>query len=270
MIPTARPASGRLLGRSQAALVAALLVLATLAWFDVERRMSGMSSAPSGDLGSVGSYTGVWLLMMAAMMFPSIAPMVVTYDRLRASRRARGARAPGSEGTAFFVAGYLIAWTSAGLFAYALLEVARPLSGGLLAWEGAGREFVAAVLLVSGAYQLTPLKDRCLARCRGPLMFILEHWREGRIGASRMGMTHGAWCVGCCWGLMATLFALGLMSLGSMAFVAALIAGEKLLPAALRAPRAVAVILLALGMAALLAPDLVPGLFERSPADMSM
>ena len=270
MITASRRAPGPALGRPQASLAAALLGLAALAWWDVERRMGGMSSGPGADLGSVGFYTGLWVLMMAAMMFPSIAPVVVTYDRLRASRRARGARAPGPEGSALFVAGYLVSWTAAGLFAYALLEAGRAFGGGALAWDRAGREVVAAVLLASAAYQLTPLKDRCLTHCRGPLMFLLEHWREGRVGASWMGATHGAWCVGCCWALMATLFALGVMSVAWMAFVAALIAGEKLLPPWVNAPRAVAVLLLGLGIAVLAAPDLVPGLVDRPMADMGM
>ncbi len=258
-------------GRPQAALVAALLALAALAWWDLERRMGRMSSSPGADVGSVGFYTGLWVLMMAAMMFPSIAPVVVTYDRLRVSRRARGARSPGPEGSALFVAGYLVTWTAAGLFAYALVEGGRTLAeGGVLAWDRSGREVVAAVLIVSAGYQLTPLKARCLAHCRGPLMFLLEHWSEGRLGAARMGLAHGAWCVGCCWMLMATLFALGLMSLGWMAFVAALIAGEKLLPARLNAPLAAALILLGLGISLLLDPGLVPGLVDRPAPDMGM
>ena len=255
------------LGRPPIALVAALLALAALAWWDAGRRMEGMAGA---GLGGIGFYTGLWVVMMAAMMFPSIAPVVVVYDRLSWSRRARGARAPGAEGSAFFVAGYLIAWTGAGLLAYGLIESARALGAGLFAWDRAGRELVAAVLVTGAAYQLTSLKDACLAHCRGPLMFLLEHWREGRLGATRMGLVHGAWCVGCCWALMATLFALGLMSFGWMAFVAALIAGEKLLPRALHTPRVVAAVLLALGIAVLLAPDLVPGVGGRWAEDMAM
>ncbi len=270
MIPTSRAAPGHGLGRPQAALVGALLVLAALAWWDMERRMGGMSSSPGADLGSVGFYTGLWVVMMAAMMFPSIVPMVVVYDRLRSSRRSRGARAAGVEGSALFVAGYLVTWTSAGLLAYGLLEGVHAFGSGLFAWDRAGREVVSAVLLASAAYQLTPLKDLCLTHCRGPLMFLLEHWKEGRIGALRMGLVHGAWCVGCCWALMATLFALGLMSLGWMAFVAALIASEKLLPARGKAPRAVAVMLFALGLAVLLVPDAVPGLHNGNSGSMGM
>ena len=270
MIASSTP-SAPALGRPQAALVAALLSLAVLAWWGLDRRMGDMSSSPGADLGGIGLYTSLWVLMMAAMMFPAIAPVVVTYDRLRAGRRARGARCPGPEGSALFVAGYLVSWTALGLFAYGLLAGTRSLvDDGVLAWDRLGQEVVAAVLMMSAGYQLTSLKDRCLAHCRGPLMYLLEHWSEGRIGAVRMGLAHGAWCVGCCWMLMAALFALGLMSLGWMAFVAALIAGEKLLPARLNASRGAALVLLALGIAVLVEPGLVPGLVDRPSAQMGM
>lgn len=229
-----------------------------------------MPSYPGADLGGIAFFTASWIVMMAAMMLPSVAPTVIVYDRLRSSRRARGAGAPGFEGSALFVAGYLVAWTAAGLVAYGLIEGVRASDTELFAWDRAGREVVAVVLLAGAAYQLTPLKDLCLTRCRGPMMFLLEHWKDGRAAAFRIGLRHGGWCIGCCWALMATLLALGIMSMGWMVFVAALIAGEKLLPATVRAPRAVAALLLALGLAVLLAPDLVPGLGGSPSASMPM
>jgi predicted metal-binding membrane protein len=116
----------------------------------------------------------------------------------------------------------------------------------VLAWDRAGRWIAGATLLVAAAYELTPLKHVCLEKCRSPLGFLLGAWRDGRAGALQMGTRHGAWCVGCCWALMASLFALGVMSLAWMALVAALIAAEKLL--------------LALGVLLLAAPDAVPAL----------
>lgn len=270
MIASSRAPSARAFGRPQVALVATLLGVAALAWWDLQQRMGGMPSGPGADLGGVGFYTGLWILMMAAMMFPSIAPVVVTYDRLRAGRRRHGKGAPGAVGSAFFVAGYLVSWTAVGILAYGLLEGVQTVGGGVFAWDRAGREVVAVVLLASATYQLTPIKDRCLAHCRGPLMFLLEHWRDGRVGACRMGLVHGGWCVGCCWALMATLFALGVMSVAWMALVAAMIAGEKLLPSRVNAPRAVAVVLLALGLAVLLVPDLLLGPAERPTPAMGM
>lgn len=253
---TLAPARDRRRARAELPLAGALIALAAAAWWLSDRRMSGMSGS-SLELGSLGFYVTVWIVMMAAMMFPSIAPMVVVYDRLRSARRARDDDAPGVEATALFVAGYLVTWTAAGLVAYALIAAGRSLEVEALAWERLGNEAVAAVVLAGAAYQLTPLKEVCLSHCRGPFSFVLEHWRGGRAGALRMGTLHGGWCVGCCWALMATLFALGIMSVGWMALVAALIAIEKLLPAA--ASRTVAVVLLALGLAILLAPDAVPG-----------
>ena len=116
------------------------------------------------------------------------------------------------------------------------------------------------MIVGAAVYQLTPLKDVCLRHCRNPFMFIMQHWRPGRLGALRMGVLHGGWCVGCCWMLMAALFALGVMSLGWMAFIAALIAVEKLLPWKALANRGVAVLLLVLGLAVAFTPEDVPGL----------
>jgi predicted metal-binding membrane protein len=116
--------------------------------------------------------------------------------------------------------------------------------------------------VIAGAaiYQLTPLKDACLRRCRSPMTFLLTAWRPGRVGALRMGLEHGGWCVGCCWGLMAALCALGVMSIGWMVFIAALIAIEKLLPWKPLANRGIAVLLLVLGLAVAFVPENVPGL----------
>ena len=123
-------------------------------------------------------------------------------------------------------------------------------------------------LVVAAAYELTPLKDVCLTKCRSPLGFLLGSWRGGLSGALNMGARHGAWCVGCCWALMASLFALGVMSLVWMAFVAALIALEKTLPWGRAATYATALVLLVLGVVLIAAPDAVPGLMV--PGDGGM
>jgi hypothetical protein len=133
-------------------------------------------------------------------------------------------------------------------------------TGDAFAWENAGPYLAGGIIVAAAAYQLTPLKDVCLRHCRSPFMFLMNHWRPGRWGALRMGVIHGGWCVGCCWALMAALFALGVMSLGWMALIAALIATEKLLPWKALANRGIALLLLALGLGVAFAAEDVPGL----------
>jgi predicted metal-binding membrane protein len=197
--------------------------------------------------------------MMAAMMFPSVAPLVAIYAGLQRGRRAKAMPAPAGA-TSFLVAGYLVTWTAAGLAAFGLFAAGRAVLGDQLAWDAGGRWVAAGVLLAAAAYEFTPLKNACLTRCRGPLSFILESWRDGRLGALRMGIEHGAWCVGCCWALMAALFALGVMSIAWMVVVALLIAVEKLLPWRAAATAAVAAVLVVLALGVAVAPGRVPAL----------
>jgi predicted metal-binding membrane protein len=244
--------------RVQAALVAALLVLAGAGWALTSDRMSGMDAGPGTDLGGLGWFLVVWVTMMAAMMLPSVAPMVVAHARIQEARRGPG-RIPAIGVSAAFVAGYLVAWGAAGLLGYAIFDGVRSLDLGFLGWEDAGRYVAGGVILGAGLYQLTAPKDACLRHCRSPAMLI-ERSHPGRRGALRMGIEHGGVCVGCCWWLMAALFALGVMSIAWMAFVAALIAAERLLPWKAPAVRAVAVVLAVLGLAVAFAPEQVPGL----------
>jgi hypothetical protein len=126
-------------------------------------------------------------------------------------------------------------------------------------WDRAGRWLAGGTLVVAAVYELTPLKDVCLAKCRSPLGFLLGAWRDGLSGALQMGVRHGGWCIGCCWALMASLFALGVMSLAWVAFVAALIAAEKTLPWGRAVTYGTAVLLLLLGVVLMVAPDAIPG-----------
>jgi predicted metal-binding membrane protein len=243
----------------QFGLIFALLVLAAVAWAMTGDRMAGMDAGPGTDLGGLGFWLTAWVVMMAAMMFPSIAPMVIMFARIEEGKRQRGQ--PTEAGTtAIFVCGYLLTWAAAGLLAYAVFEIGRSLDRGFLAWDSAGPYVAGGVILAAAIYQLTPLKDVCLRHCRSPLAFLLTRWRRGRAGALRMGIEHGGWCVGCCWALMAALFALGVMSIGWMVLIAALIALEKLLPWKAVANRSVAALLVVLGLAVAFVPDQVPGL----------
>jgi predicted metal-binding membrane protein len=254
----------RRIAREQLLLAGLLIVLAAVCWWVTDRRMVGMATGPTIDVGSLGFYTGVWVVMMAAMMFPSVWPVVGMYERIRAARGVPVA------GTALVVAGYLATWTAWGVLAFGAIRLAHALFGDFLPWDGAGRWVAAGVVLGAAVYQATPAKNACLTRCRGPVMFVMENWRPGFYGAFRLGAVHGAWCVGCCWALMAALFALGVMSIGWMAFVAALIAIEKLLPSRLAANWSVTALLAIVGIALLVDPSAVPGMPDGGSSSMQM
>jgi predicted metal-binding membrane protein len=191
-------------------------------------------------------------VMMAAMMFPSLSPTVALYSRMT---KTRSPYLP-----LLFTSGYLVAWTGVGALAFVVLSAGRGFSGDILEWSHWGRWAAAATLIVAGIYELTPLKEVCLGKCRSPLGFLLGSWREGKSGAVRMGIRHGSWCIGCCWALMASLFALGIMSVVWMALFAGLIAFEKLIPSRRLATYGTAGILFGLGILLIAAPGLFPGL----------
>ena len=238
--------------RTQVGLVVALFALAGAGWWLTVDQMRGMDNGPWTGLGTLSWFLGIWVVMMAAMMLPSLAPTMALYSRMT---RARVPLAP-----LLFGAGYLVTWAAAGLAAFALANIPTWTGGHALAWDNAGRWVAGATLLVAAGYELTSLKDVCLGKCRSPLGFLLGAWRDGPSGALSMGIRNGAWCVGCCWALMASLFALGVMSVYWMVVVAGLIAIEKVLPWRRVATYGTAAILLALGLLLLAAPDAVPNL----------
>jgi predicted metal-binding membrane protein len=238
--------------RARLGLVALLFGLAGAGWWWTIDRMQGMDEGPWTALGTLGWFVGIWVVMMGAMMLPSIAPTVALYARMS---RQRSPLSP-----LLFSAGYLVTWAGAGLLAFALAVAGGRATGGVFAWDRGGRWIAGVTLLVAAVYELTPLKDACLGKCRSPLGFLLGSWRGGPGGAVRMGAASGAWCVGCCWALMASLFALGVMSIAWMAVVAGLIAVEKTLPWRRVAIAGTTGVLGALGLLLLLAPDVVPGL----------
>ncbi|MFZ0919026.1 MAG: DUF2182 domain-containing protein [Candidatus Dormiibacterota bacterium] len=238
--------------RARLGLVALLLLLAGLAWWATAGQMAGMDAGPGTDLGALGWFIGVWVLMMAAMMFPSVAPTVALYSRMT---RRRSPMRP-----LLFTAAYLLVWSAVGLLSYGLFELGRTWFGAQLSWDAGGRWAAAVVIAGAAVYELTPLKNVCLARCRSPLGFLLGDWREGSAGAVEMGSKHAAWCVGCCWALMAALFALGVMSLVWMAVVAAVITAEKTLPWRRTVLWTTTAALLVLAVMVAAAPHAVPGL----------
>jgi predicted metal-binding membrane protein len=238
--------------RTRLALVAVLFAAAALGWVWTSREMRGMDNGPWTALGGFGWFVGVWVVMMAAMMLPSVAPTVALYSRMTKQR------SPVLPVT--FVAGYLLTWAAAGVVAYGLAAAATRIAGDQLSWTNAGRPIAGATLLVAAVYELTPLKEVCLGKCRSPLGVLLGSWRDGFGGALRMGAKNGAWCLGCCWALMASLFALGVMSVPWMAVVAGLIAVEKTLPWRRIATYGTAIVLLVFAILVLAAPSALPGL----------
>jgi predicted metal-binding membrane protein len=247
--------------RTRVGLIALLLALAAVGWWWTVDAMQGMDAGPWTGLGVLAWFVGIWVVMMAAMMFPSVAPTVALYSRMT---KSRSPVAP-----LLFTSGYLVAWTSVGVFAFAVATAGGRISGDLLAWNRAGRWIAGATLIVAAVYELTPLKEVCLGKCRSPLGFLLGSWRSGRLGALQMGARHAAWCIGCCWALMASLFALGVMSVVWMAVVAALIAFEKLVPSRRAATYGTATILFVLGVLLVAAPDTIPALTIPGSGPMS-
>jgi predicted metal-binding membrane protein len=238
--------------RARLALVVVLFVFSGIAWWSTADRMRGMDDGPGTDLGTLSWFVSVWLVMMAAMMFPSVAPTVALYSRMT---RKRSPAAP-----LMFTSGYLLIWGAVGVVAFGLSDAGGRVLGDVLVWERAGRWFAAGVLLTAAVYEVTPMKNVCLSKCRSPLGFLLGSWRNGLSGALHLGVRHGAWCVGCCWALMASLLALGVMSIAWMALVAGLIAVEKTLPWRRAATYGTALVLGALGLLLLVAPEAIPGL----------
>jgi predicted metal-binding membrane protein len=201
-----------------ATIVAALLVCAAVAWLFTISQANAMGMGGMAVLGA-GLFLITWLVMMVAMMFPSVAPMTLAFASVT---RSRG---EGVLPTAAFVLGYLMVWTAAGLVPLGVLQAVNQIWMSAPLWlPRAG----GVVIILAGVYQFTPLKDTCLRACRSPLGFILSHnWGGGPASAVRAGASHGLYCLGCCWALMAVLAVLGLMNIAWMAVIAAVFFIEK-------------------------------------------
>ncbi len=251
--PLARPGLARPgLARRDAAL---LLIAAAGAWaatVALARGMAGMTGTMG--LGLV-AFVPVWTLMMAAMMLPSVTPVATLYARtVQGNRSAR---------IAGLVLGYLGVWAAAGLPAFGLAWLAGWLTG---RHPGAAHLAAVAVFAACGVYQLTGLKDRCLARCRSPLALLLHYGSyRGRLRDLRTGVHHGGFCLGCCWALMVILIAVGVMNVAAMIGLAALVLTEKTWSRGRAAGRLAGVAALALAVAIVWFPWLAPGL-HAAPA----
>ena len=211
--------------------------------------MAGMMSPSFGWVAAIV----MWWVMMIAMMTPSAAPLVLLYGNVLRHHRADPSQAHAFASSIYLAGGYLTAWLAFSVAAATLemlLQPAGVMSSMLWSKNAA---LSAAVLFAAGVYQLSPLKAACLHQCRGPIQFLTRYWRPGRFGAFAMGLRHGAWCVGCCWMLMALLFVGGLMNVVWIAALGLLVLVEKLAPAGPFVSRLAGVVFLGWGVATILA-----------------
>jgi predicted metal-binding membrane protein len=246
-ISTVDPRAAALNRRDRAVVLLALLGVTVIAWLYLLAMSRDMDMDTSTEWTSVTFALTflMWWVMMLGMMVPSAAPMIVTFATLNRNKRARGQNfVPAS----VFVLGYLLAWGGFSLAAtvaqWALDRVA--LLSPMLSTTSALLD--GSLFILAGAYQFTPLKQTCLRHCRSPFAFVLNHWRDGWMGAMRMGLEHGVYCLGCCWVLMAVLFVVGVMNLVWVAGLAVFVFAEKLLPGGVWIGRAGGVVMLGLGV----------------------
>ena len=226
--------TSRVLRHERLLVVGSVVVLTALTWTYLVRDIPmGMMQPPLTTL------IAMWWLMMLAMMLPSATPAILLYSRVR---QMRGGNAPIAQPWVF-LSGYLAVWL---LFSIAAALVQSQLADSSMAVRGNATQ--AAVLFAAGAYQLSPLKAACLSQCRSPGQFISRHWRPGWDGAVRLGLLHGAYCVGCCWMLMTLLFVGGVMNLIWVVALTVLVAAEKLLPARAAIPIISGLVLIAWGL----------------------
>lgn len=236
-------------------ILATLLVLAAAAWALLLWQSGRASEMDMGlTMGMSGVlFLAIWIVMMVAMMFPTAAPMILTFARIHESKRQREQpHVP----TWVFVSAYLLVWTLFGALAYGIALGAERLAEEF-PWvmENAGR-IGGGVLVLAGIYQLSPLKNMCLSKCRGPFQFILTSWRDGYLGSFRMGLEHGMYCLGCCWLLFVILFPLGVMNVAAMAVITLLIFAEKSLPIGPHVTKVASLVLMVYGVAVLFSPSM--------------
>jgi predicted metal-binding membrane protein len=245
-------------------LTLAVAAWALLVWQGAGADMGMAMASPTMGLRAPLFLT-IWVTMMIAMMFPAAAPMILTFHRVQAGKRQRG---QAFVSTWVFVAAYMLVWTLAGVAAYAGALAAEAVATWAALSPATAARIGGLVVVAAGLYQLTPLKDVCLSKCRTPVTFIMTSWRDGAAGALRMGLLHGAYCLGCCWLLFVILFPLGIMNIAAMAAITLLVFAEKTLPWGRPAVRLVAAALVACGAGVVVAPQILPTF--TAAGDMAM
>jgi predicted metal-binding membrane protein len=247
-VSQARLAPGGL-RREQLAAIAALVAIVVLAWLAL-LAMPAHGAVHGWSAHYFAGMLVMWALMMAAMMLPSAAPMVLFHARISGQRAAPHALSA----NASFTLGYVAVWA---LFSVGATSLQWGLSEATLLspmMQASSKTLAAGLLIAAGLYQWTPLKQSCLTKCRSPLDFVMTHWRNGRWGSFAMGAHHGAYCVGCCWLLMLLLFVGGVMNLAWIAALAAFVLVEKLAPGGRWAGRVAGLALVSWGLLELAMP----------------
>jgi predicted metal-binding membrane protein len=214
----------------------------------------GMAMAPTMGMRAP-LFLAIWVVMMVAMMFPTAAPMILTFHKVQTNKRQRG---EAFVATWVFVGAYMVVWSLSGVAAYAGALAAEAVAARTALSPVTAARIGGAVLIVAGLYQLTPLKEVCLSKCRSPIAFIMTSWRDGTVGALRMGLLHGVYCLGCCWLLFVILFPLGIMNIAAMAVITILVLAEKTLPWGRLVVRIAATALVAYGGVVLATPQVLP------------
>jgi predicted metal-binding membrane protein len=238
-------------------ILALLIAIAAAAWAMLIWQQMSMGMAMNTPTMGMRAplFLTVWVVMMVAMMFPTAAPMILAFYQVQAGKRARGAT---FVSTWVFVAAYMLVWALSGVLAYAGAAGAEAIAAQAKLSGAAAARVGGLLLVVAGVYQLSPLKNVCLAKCRTPITFILTSWRDGNMGALRMGLEHGFFCLGCCWLLFLILFPLGIMNIAAMAVVTLLVFAEKALAAGDRIAKMAGIALMLYGMTVLVFPQALP------------
>jgi predicted metal-binding membrane protein len=247
-------------------ILASLLALAAAAWALLIWQDAVADEEMSLTMGmGAPLFLAIWVAMMVAIMFPTAAPMILMFARVHNQRRAKGQNfVP----TWIFAGAYILVWSATGVIAYGLAVAGDSLAD---SWDIGGDSAArigGGLLVAAGVYQLTPLKDTCLGKCRSPIAFIINSWRDGFGGSFRMGFEHAVYCVGCCWLLFLILFPLGMMNVAVLALITALIFAEKSLPLWRHTARLAGAGLMVYGAVVFFVPAALPMAMDDSHMEM--
>jgi predicted metal-binding membrane protein len=252
--------------RQEKIIIVILIVLSAVAWIITVHHSQSMSGPKSMEMQmsmamenqplilEAALFLAMWTIMMIAMMFPAVSPMVLLFRTVHEKRKAT------SESfipTWVFVLGYLLVWSFFGVLAYFADRLIGHLAMSSPRLQSYGLVTGGVVLILAGLYQLTPLKNVCLAHCRSPLHFMMHRWREGYLGSLIMGIDHGTYCLGCCWGLMLVLFVVGIMNIAWMGILTLIIFVEKISKHGVTVSKLVGCSLIVLGIVMIVRPAIV-------------